>query len=133
MIIFYTVQDMINNYTKNISFLIDKHDRWKLSPAYDVIYSHNPDDEWTSRQQMSKCESTEGARDSSGRKRIARRFHLGGKATVDDTLDEIDEIIKHLPQFAVQSGVPDKTISAIAAGHQFFSLNAILTLRSDLG
>jgi serine/threonine protein kinase HipA of HipAB toxin-antitoxin module len=29
-----------------------KRGQWRLSPAYDLIYSYNPDGAWTSRHQM---------------------------------------------------------------------------------
>jgi len=31
-----------DDHTKNISFLMGKDGQWRLSPAYDVSYSHNP-------------------------------------------------------------------------------------------
>ena len=41
-----------DDHTKNIAFLMDKDGRWRLAPAYDMIYSYNPKGEWTSRHQM---------------------------------------------------------------------------------
>ncbi len=38
---------------KNIAFLMDKKGVWKLSPAFDLIYSYNPNGDWTSSHQMS--------------------------------------------------------------------------------
>jgi len=37
-----------DDHTKNISFLMGKDGQWRLSPAYDVSYSHNP--RWTMDQ-----------------------------------------------------------------------------------
>ncbi len=42
-----------DDHTKNISFLMSKNGKWKLSPAYDVTYSHNPAGKWTNQHQMS--------------------------------------------------------------------------------
>lgn len=42
-----------DDHTKNIAFLMNKRGEWRLSPAYDVTYSYNPDGAWTSRHQMS--------------------------------------------------------------------------------
>lgn len=42
-----------DDHTKNISFLMDKRGVWRLSPAYDVTYSYNPEGIWTSMHQMS--------------------------------------------------------------------------------
>lgn len=41
-----------DDHTKNISFLMDKTGKWRLSPAYDVTYSYNPKGIWTSAHQM---------------------------------------------------------------------------------
>lgn len=41
-----------DDHTKNISFLMDKSGQWKLSPAYDVSFSYNPNGLWTSSHQM---------------------------------------------------------------------------------
>ncbi len=41
-----------DDHVKNISFLMDKTGRWKLSPAYDVTYAYNPDGMWTGTHQM---------------------------------------------------------------------------------
>lgn len=42
-----------DDHVKNIAFLMDKAGNWSLSPAFDVIYAHNPDGQWTSSHQMS--------------------------------------------------------------------------------
>ena len=42
-----------DDHTKNISFLMSSNGKWKLSPAYDVTYSHNPAGTWTNQHQMS--------------------------------------------------------------------------------
>ncbi len=41
-----------DDHTKNIAFLMDRQGGWKLSPAYDVIYAHNPAGRWTNQHQM---------------------------------------------------------------------------------
>ena len=48
-----------DDHTKNIAFLMDKAGEWKLSPAYDMVYSFDPNGEWTSRHQMSINGKTE--------------------------------------------------------------------------
>lgn len=42
-----------DDHVKNIALLMDKQGRWRLSPAFAVTYSYNPDGAWTSRHQMS--------------------------------------------------------------------------------
>jgi serine/threonine-protein kinase HipA len=49
-----------DDHTKNIAFLMDRSGRWSLSPAFDVVYSYNPDGAWTSQHQMSLNGKTDG-------------------------------------------------------------------------
>ncbi|MGB5648546.1 MAG: HipA domain-containing protein, partial [Sedimenticolaceae bacterium] len=51
-----------DDHVKNIAFLMDKQGQWRLSPAFDLAYSHNPSGAWTSRHQM----SLNGKRDGVG-------------------------------------------------------------------
>lgn len=41
-----------DDHTKNISFLMDKNGEWKLSPAYDLIYSYDATSRFVSSHQM---------------------------------------------------------------------------------
>lgn len=51
--VFNVVMRNHDDHTKNVSFLMDRQGIWRLSPAYDVIYSYNPGGAWTSKHQMS--------------------------------------------------------------------------------
>lgn len=42
-----------DDHTKNISFIMERSGKWRLSPAYDVMYAYNPKGDWTSQHQMS--------------------------------------------------------------------------------
>ncbi|GAB4115615.1 MAG: type II toxin-antitoxin system HipA family toxin [Wenzhouxiangellaceae bacterium] len=42
-----------DDHVKNIAFLMNRKGEWSLSPAFDVIYSFNPEGDWTSAHQMS--------------------------------------------------------------------------------
>ena len=47
--------EMARNYddhVKNISFLMDRKGKWKLSPAYDMTFSYNANSIWTHAHQM---------------------------------------------------------------------------------
>lgn len=41
-----------DDHIKNISFLMDKDNKYHLSPAYDLTYSYNPFGDWTRHHQM---------------------------------------------------------------------------------
>ncbi|MDP3516656.1 MAG: type II toxin-antitoxin system HipA family toxin [Pseudohongiella sp.] len=42
-----------DDHVKNIAFLMNPQGQWRLSPAFDVAYSYNPDGEFTAQHQMS--------------------------------------------------------------------------------
>ena len=52
-VVFNVVVRNQDDHTKNISFLMDNHGKWRLSPAYDMGYAYNPNGAWTSAHQMS--------------------------------------------------------------------------------
>lgn len=41
-----------DDHVKNISFIMDRNGRWKLSPAYDITFSYNPTNKWLRAHQM---------------------------------------------------------------------------------
>ena len=41
-----------DDHVKNIAFIMDRAGRWRLSPAFDVVYAFNPDGPWTGQHQM---------------------------------------------------------------------------------
>ncbi len=41
-----------DDHVKNIAFLMDRHGHWRLSPAFDLVFSYNPEGDWTARHQM---------------------------------------------------------------------------------
>lgn len=51
--VFNVVMRNHDDHTKNISFIMERSGKWRLSPAYDVMYAYNPKGDWTSQHQMS--------------------------------------------------------------------------------
>lgn len=103
-----------DDHCKNIAFLMDRDGKWKLSPAFDVTYSHNPAGKWTNRHQM----SINGKRDN---------FTLDDLITVGDSISipKPREIIKEVllavdawPEFAALAGVTNNRVKSIAENHR---------------
>ena len=102
-----------DDHTKNIAFLMNQDGSWKLSPAFDVIYSHNPAGSWTNQHQM----SVSGKRD---------RFTLNDLIAVGETIsipkpveiiNTVLEAVGRWPEFAGVAGVNAKTVKEIASHH----------------
>ena len=113
--VFNVVARNQDDHTKNISFLMNKSGEWRLSPAYDVIYSYNPSGRWTSMHQM----SINGKRDNFTRDdlhAVGREMNIKPSNRI---IDEIIEAVSTWPDFAKDAGVERLQIEAIAGTHRF--------------
>lgn len=108
-----------DDHTKNIAFLMGPDGRWTLSPAYDVIYSHNPAGKWTNQHQM----SLNGRRDHFTREDLVAVADSISLTRPERILDEVYAAVERWPEFAARAGVDQKTIAEIAANHR---LNIIM-------
>ncbi len=97
-----------DDHAKNFSFIMDFGGQWKLSPAYDITFSHGPGG------QQSTTVLGEGRNPTSEHLRI-----LGGKAKLNDkTITEIIERTRHAlgkwKALARDHGVNKTNINSIA-------------------
>ena len=98
-----------DDHTKNISFLMDRHGKWSLSPAYDMGYAYNPNGGWTSQHQM----SVNGKFDNITRTDLlefAKRNNIKDAAEI---IDCIAEVSSRWPIIARECEVPKLMIDAI--------------------
>lgn len=114
-IVFNVVVRNQDDHTKNISFLMDKNGKWRLSPAYDMGFSYNPDGGWTSQHQM----SINGKFDDITRRdllEIAKRNNIKEAAEI---IDQVSTVASGWGSIANECGVPDKMLDAIMPQFQF--------------
>lgn len=114
--IFNVVARNHDDHAKNIAFLMDRAGNWSLSPAFDVIYSFNPEGRWTGRHQM----SINGKRD---RFDVADLVACAKAASLkrgraESILDQVRDAVRRWPSFAEETGVPTERIAAIARTHR---------------
>lgn len=98
-----------DDHTKNISFLMGEDGVWRLSPAYDMGYSYNPNGGWTATHQM----SINGKFDDITRKDL---LECGAKNNIKNAsliIDEVCEIASQWPTIAKECGVPQSMIEEI--------------------
>lgn len=108
-----------DDHVKNIGFLMDRSGAWRLSPAFDITWSYNPDGEWTSRHQM----SINGKRDGfsfADLEACARTVSIN-RGHVGRIFDEVRAAVARWPTFADEVGVDEAWRDQIAG-----------TLRLDL-
>lgn len=112
--VFNIVARDLDDHTKNISFLMAPDGKWKLSPAYDVIYSHNPAGKWTNQHQM----SLNGKRDHFAKEDLIAVSDSIRLSKSDRVIEDVVSAVERWPEFAKTAGVNDKTIKQISNNHR---------------
>jgi serine/threonine-protein kinase HipA len=112
--VFNVVARNQDDHTRNIAFLMDQDGKWRLSPAFDLIWSYNPAGSWTNRHQM----NINGKRDDFTR---ADLLTVGRQFGVKDGADLIEEVITAVSawtRFAKKAGVINDQQKAIGRTHR---------------
>jgi serine/threonine-protein kinase HipA len=109
--VFNVVARNQDDHVKNISFLMDRRGNWSLSPAFDVVYSFNPDGRWTRVHQMSIA----GKRDNFTSADLDEAASIAGlkRRAAPHIIDEVTTTVARWPEFAAAARVPEETIDAI--------------------
>lgn len=103
-----------DDHTKNIAFLMDREGTWSLSPAFDVIYAHNPSGQWTNLHQM----SVTGKRTDFVKADVLTVADEVGVKKPDDIIGQISEAVANWQRFAKEAGVGNKRIDDIRKQHR---------------
>ena len=107
--VFNVVARNQDDHTKNISFLMDKTGKWRLSPAYDISWSYNPEGKWTSQHQMSiNNKWSDFTMDDL--LTVASSMNIKSpREIIEKTID----VVAHWPVYAASLGIPKDTIEVI--------------------
>lgn len=97
-----------DDHTKNISFLMDKTGKWKLSPAYDLGFAYNPKGTWTDTHQM----SINGKFDDITRQDLLSCAASNNIKKANEMIDKVCEVVSRWPETAKNCGVPQEMIDA---------------------
>lgn len=97
-----------DDHVKNIAFLMDKKGNWRLSPAYDLTYSYNPDGAWTKHHQMTINNKVDDIK-YEDIMMSAKIFGLG-KKEANDIVQEISNAFNNFAKYAKAVNIPDDII-----------------------
>lgn len=107
--VFNVVARNQDDHTKNISFLMDKTGRWRLSPAYDISWSYNPKGKWTSQHQMSiNNKWTDITKDDL--LTVASAMNI---KKPHEIIEKVIDVASHWSDYAMSLEIPKETIRAI--------------------
>jgi len=100
-----------DDHTKNIAFLMNRKGQWRISPAYDVTYSFNPNGAWTSQHQM----TINGKQDNFTLNDLIEVAKTSGlnQAICKKIIKNVQETPDIWSTFASQAGVSTYRINAI--------------------
>lgn len=108
-VVFNVIVRNQDDHTKNISFLMDKQGKWRLSPAYDMGYAYNPAGAWTSAHQM----SVNGKYDDITRTDLMELAARNNIRNAGQIINEIGDTCAGWAQIAKECDVPQKMIDKI--------------------
>jgi serine/threonine-protein kinase HipA len=108
-VVFNVIVRNQDDHTKNISFLMDKTGRWKLSPAYDMGFAYNPDGGWTSQHQM----SVNGKFDDITRADLLELARRNSIKEAKEIIDQISTVASGWPSIAAECDVPSSMTETI--------------------
>ncbi len=103
-----------DDHTRNISFLMDKTGKWRLAPAYDVIWSYNPQGRWAGRHQM----TINGKTDDFTREDLLVVADQYGIKDAKEMLIKAHGAVLRWPEVAKQTKVAPEMIKKISATHR---------------
>ena len=100
-----------DDHVKNMSFLMDRSGKWRLSPAYDVTFAYDPENRWLSSHQMTV----------NGKRLSITEEDLVTSGTIMDIpsskcrkiIVEVAEAVGKWSVFAQEAGVRESTAEAI--------------------
>lgn len=100
-----------DDHVKNISFLMDKDGKWKLSPAYDVTFSYDERNRWLSSHQMKINNKQEMI---TSEDILLAGMSMGlSKKRMYTIIDEVRLAVGQWEELAKNNNVPTKTVNLI--------------------
>lgn len=103
-----------DDHTKNLAFILEESGQWRLSPAYDMCFAHNPDaGKWTRQHQMLVNGKTWDITPDDLLE-LAAKFSVNRPKVL---LRRLVDAIRQWPKFARKAGVQADIIKRIASLH----------------
>ena len=115
-IVFNIIARNQDDHVKNIAFLMNSAGQWRLSPAFDVIYSYNPSGLWTNTHQM----SMNGKRDKFNKNDFIEFAKTASmkKGRAEAIITQVRDAVSKWPKYAKDANVSSERIKKIASTYR---------------
>ena len=110
--VFNVVARNHDDHSKNIGFMLDDKNQWKLAPAYDLAYSYKPGSPWVNSHWM----TLNGKQDNFTREdfySFRKLSLLFTKRKIDRVIEETTEHFSTWNSLAAEYGVPQALLKLI--------------------
>jgi serine/threonine-protein kinase HipA len=105
-----------DDHVKNIAFLMDRQGRWRLSPAYDVVYAYNPEGRQTRSHQMSINDQRDDF--TLADLRAAAEVARLKRGQAEEILARVTKAVRAWPRLAADAGLAPRRIERIQSNHR---------------
>ena len=110
-IVFNCVAVNQDDHVKNISFLMDRRGKWRLSPAYDVTYSYDVTNKWLSAHQMT-INGKKSDINLTDLLEVGEKMGLKKKKCMD-IISKISLVVSNFEKYAKEANIREKTYADI--------------------
>lgn len=121
--VFNVLGGNIDDHDKNISFLMDKSGKWSLAPAYDVVYSIDPDTLYVQKGQFMSINGKNQGITKSDLLTVARYNNINRpEKLVEQAMDVISKVDDYLREDGVNEAAIKIVLSEL--NEKYSELNA---------
>ncbi len=110
--VFNVVAGNIDDHDKNMSFLMGKDGRWSLAPAYDVVYSIDPDTLYAQKGQSLSINGKKQAITLSDFLSVARTYSINRPERI---IEQVMDVASKAGAYLKEDGVSEKAIKLMMA------------------
>lgn len=100
-----------DDHVKNISFLMDRSGKWRLSPAYDITYSYDVTNKWLNAHQMT-INGKKSDINLTDLLEVGKKMGLKKKKCID-IISKINLVVKDFEKYASEANIREKTYTDI--------------------
>ncbi len=107
--VFNVLAENVDDHTKNFSFVMDETGRWHLSPAYDIIFSADPDSHFFRNHELSIL----GKRKNITRQDLLSFAQKQDIKNADNIIDEVAKVVTNFQSYAEKVNISEQWFEKI--------------------